>query len=138
VHIFIIVWLNKKVILIDKFSKYNQVNILSCKIKYLDLHLAFDFSSFILSYRLWFFLFNTHGFQFIILLVCINFFYFRLEFFQPQKYIKKPIYIIVFWKKKIDHKKARVKYLVVIYMKNEYFFPFTIQIGHFLVYFQWN
>jgi hypothetical protein len=36
--IFIIVWLNKKIIWINKFSKYNRVNITSCEIKYIDLH----------------------------------------------------------------------------------------------------
>ena len=48
---------------INKLRKYNQINISSYKIKYLDLHLSFDFFSFIFSYRL-FFLF-TLGFLFI-------------------------------------------------------------------------
>jgi hypothetical protein len=46
----IIVCLNKKIILIKKFSKYNQVNIIYFKIKYLDLYLCFDFQSFIFKY----------------------------------------------------------------------------------------
>jgi len=40
---FIIVWLNKKIILINKFSKHNRVNVTSCKIKYLDLHMFLNF-----------------------------------------------------------------------------------------------
>ena len=39
VSIFIIVCLNKKIILTNKFSKYNRVNISSFKIKYLNLNL---------------------------------------------------------------------------------------------------
>ena len=50
VDIYIIFYLNKNIILINKFSKYNQVNIPSFKIKYLDLHLSFYFSSFIFRY----------------------------------------------------------------------------------------
>jgi hypothetical protein len=37
----------KKIILINKFSKHNQVNVPSFDIKYLDLHPSLDFSSFI-------------------------------------------------------------------------------------------
>jgi hypothetical protein len=37
------------IILINKFSKHNQVNIPSFEIKYLDLHLSPDFSSFFLG-----------------------------------------------------------------------------------------
>jgi hypothetical protein len=51
--IFINVWLNKDIILINKFSKYNRVDITSCKIKYPDLHLFLDFFLiFIFSHRL--------------------------------------------------------------------------------------
>ena len=42
--IFII--MNKKIILIKKFSKHNRINIMSCKIKYLDLHIFFNFFNF--------------------------------------------------------------------------------------------
>jgi len=74
----IIVWLNKKIILINKFHEYNRESILSCKIKYLDLYLSLDFSCFIFTYCLWsFYLFiNTHSSQYILLHVCINFFIF--------------------------------------------------------------
>ena len=41
--IFIIVWLNKKIILINKFSKYNQVNVTFYEIKYLDVYPFLDF-----------------------------------------------------------------------------------------------
>jgi len=47
VSIFIIIWLNEKNILINKFSKHNRVNISSCEIKYFNLHLSFNFSKFI-------------------------------------------------------------------------------------------
>ena len=43
VIIFNIIWLNKKLILINKFSKHNQVNISSCKIKCIDLYLFLIF-----------------------------------------------------------------------------------------------
>jgi len=36
----IIILLNKKLILINKFSKYSRVNITSCKIKYLNLYVS--------------------------------------------------------------------------------------------------
>ena len=51
VSISIVVCLNKKVILINKFSKYNQVNVLLFKTKYLDLYTSLDFSSFIFMCR---------------------------------------------------------------------------------------
>jgi len=41
IFIYIIIWLNKSLILINKPNKYNQVNILYYKIKYLCLHLSF-------------------------------------------------------------------------------------------------
>ena len=47
----IIVFLNKKIVLINKFNKHNQINILSFEIKYLHLYLSLDFSSFIFKYR---------------------------------------------------------------------------------------
>lgn len=50
VSIYIIVCLNKKGILINKFSKHKRVNARSFKIKYLDLHMSLDFSSFIFGY----------------------------------------------------------------------------------------
>jgi hypothetical protein len=43
VSISIIICLNKKIILINKYSKHNQVNISSFKIKYYDLKLSLDF-----------------------------------------------------------------------------------------------
>ena len=46
----IIVSLNKKIILVNKFIKYNQVNVSCCSIKYLDLLQALDFSSSDFSY----------------------------------------------------------------------------------------
>ena len=46
----IIVSLNKKIILVNKFIKYNQVNVSCCPIKYLDLLQALDFSSSDFSY----------------------------------------------------------------------------------------
>jgi hypothetical protein len=33
-----------------KISKHDQVNVLSCEIKYLDLHLSFSFLSFIFRF----------------------------------------------------------------------------------------
>jgi hypothetical protein len=51
-YIFIIIWLNKKIIFIKQFSKYNWENVLSCEIKNLNLNLSLDFFSFILTYRL--------------------------------------------------------------------------------------
>ena len=51
VSIFSIVCLNKKFILINKFSKNNQVNILFFEIKYFDLYIFLDFSSIIFRYR---------------------------------------------------------------------------------------
>jgi len=50
VSISIIVCLNKKVTLINKFSKHNRINIPSFNIKYLNLHLSLDFSSSIFRY----------------------------------------------------------------------------------------
>ena len=50
VSIFNIIWLNKKIILIKKFSKHNQINASSYKIKYLNLYLSFDIFNFIFSY----------------------------------------------------------------------------------------
>jgi hypothetical protein len=41
----IIVWLNKKIILINKFSKHNRVYVLSYEIKYLNLYLSINFSN---------------------------------------------------------------------------------------------
>jgi hypothetical protein len=55
VSISIIVWLNKTIILTKKFRKHNRIYVSSYKIKYFDLHLFLDFSSFVFSYRLWFF-----------------------------------------------------------------------------------
>ena len=46
VSISIIVYLNDKIILINKFSKYNQINILSFEIKCLDLHIFFEIFKF--------------------------------------------------------------------------------------------
>jgi hypothetical protein len=51
ISIFIIICLNKKIILINKFSKHNRVNVPSSEIKYLDLHLSLNFSTFIFKYR---------------------------------------------------------------------------------------
>jgi hypothetical protein len=51
IYISIIVCLNKKIILINIFRKYNQINILSFKIKYLDLYMSLDFISFIFTYH---------------------------------------------------------------------------------------
>jgi hypothetical protein len=47
VSIFIIIWLNEKNILINKFSKHNRVNVSSCEIKYFNLHLSLNLSKFI-------------------------------------------------------------------------------------------
>jgi hypothetical protein len=56
VSIFIIVWLNKKIILIKKFNKYNRVNVKSYEIKYFNLHSSLlIFPVFIFSHYLWFF-----------------------------------------------------------------------------------
>jgi hypothetical protein len=111
ISISIIICLNKKIILINKFSIHNQVNVLACKIKYLDLHSSFNFSIFIFSYRLWFFF---H------LLTCIvvnlfnymyhNFFNFQLKKINYKNMLKKLIYIIFYFKKYLAHDKAVVKY----------------------------
>jgi hypothetical protein len=50
VFIFIIICLNKKIILINKFSKHNRMNVSSFNIKYFNLHLFFNSSSFIFRY----------------------------------------------------------------------------------------
>ena len=44
VPIFTVIWLNKKLFLINKVIEHNQVNRPCCKIKYLDLHPPHDFS----------------------------------------------------------------------------------------------
>jgi hypothetical protein len=46
VYIFIIVRLNNKIILINKISKHNRVDVTSCEIKYLNLYMSLDFSNF--------------------------------------------------------------------------------------------
>ena len=51
VSISIIICLNKEIILINKFSKHNRVNVSSFEIKYLDLHPSLDFSSFIFRHH---------------------------------------------------------------------------------------
>ena len=50
IFISIIVSLNKKIILVNKFIKHNQVNVPCYPIKYLDLLQALDFSSSDFSY----------------------------------------------------------------------------------------
>jgi len=50
VSISIIIYL-KKMILIDKVIEHNQVNDLCCYIKYLDLRLSLEFSSYVFSYQ---------------------------------------------------------------------------------------
>jgi len=60
VSIFIIICLNKKIILTNKFSKYNRVNISSFKIKYLNRHLSLNFSSFIFKYHWWLLFIYSH------------------------------------------------------------------------------
>jgi hypothetical protein len=50
VSIFIIIWLNKKIILINKFSKHNWINISSWEIKYFNPNLSLDFFNFIFSF----------------------------------------------------------------------------------------
>ena len=84
VSIFIIVWLNKKIILIKKLNKYNRVNVKSYEIKYFNLHSSLlIFPVFIFSHCLWFFfsLINTHSSQFIWLNYCIYIFLFSLRMF---------------------------------------------------------
>jgi hypothetical protein len=46
VYIFIIVWLNNMIILINKISKHNCVDVTSCEIKYLNLYVSLDFLNF--------------------------------------------------------------------------------------------
>jgi hypothetical protein len=46
----IIVWLNKKFILRNKFIRHNWVHDACCEIKYLDLYLSLNFSSLVFSY----------------------------------------------------------------------------------------
>jgi len=73
-YVFIIVWSNKKLILIRKFRKHNCVNVTFCEIKYLDLYMSFDFSSFSFeSLFMVFSLINTHNSRFIWLNLCIKF-----------------------------------------------------------------
>ena len=92
VSISIIIWLNKKIILINKFSKHNHVNVPSCEIKYLDLHMSFIFSNFIFSYFLWFFLFiNTNSSWFIWLYV-----YIYWKFFNFKNTLRKLVDIVFF------------------------------------------
>jgi len=51
ISISIIICLNKKNILIIKFSKHNQINVSSFEIEYLNLLLSLDFLSFIFRYH---------------------------------------------------------------------------------------
>jgi hypothetical protein len=89
ISIFIIVWLNKKLVLINKFSKYNRINISSFKIKYLNLYLFLDFFSllFIVIVYSCFFYLLTH-----IILDLFNYIFFHLEFFKYKNMLKKSIY----------------------------------------------
>lgn len=62
----IIVWLNKKIILINKFSKHNRIYVLSYEIKYPDLYLSIDFSNlFLIIVNDFFIIINTHNSRFI-------------------------------------------------------------------------
>jgi hypothetical protein len=51
VSISTIVWLDKKIHLINKVIEYNWVNIPCYEIKYLDLHSPLDFSRYVFNYR---------------------------------------------------------------------------------------
>ena len=48
------------IILINKFSKHNRVNVSSYKIKYFNMHMSLDFSGFIFNYSLFFTYLLTH------------------------------------------------------------------------------
>jgi hypothetical protein len=52
-----------KLILINKFIKYNRVNDLCCNIKYLDLYFVSNFSSFVFIYHQFIFLLNYPDFM---------------------------------------------------------------------------
>jgi len=102
VFIFIVVWMNKKIILINKFNKHNQVNFLSFKIKYINLYMSLDFFIFIFSYCLWlFFHLFTHNSWFIWLYVCIKIFIFTYNSFNYKNMLKKLVYTNCFVRKKI-------------------------------------
>jgi hypothetical protein len=81
ISISIIICLNTNIILINKFSKYNRVNISFCEIKYLHLHLSLNFFIFLFLVIVYIFFsfINTYSSRFIWLHVCIKFFIFTKE-----------------------------------------------------------
>jgi hypothetical protein len=97
--------LNKKLILINKISKYNRINIISCKIKYFYLYLFFDFFSFSLVIINIYFLFLITNFNIVIvlgfLITCIQYiFNLHLIFFIYIKIHQKTLPIQLLYKKK--------------------------------------
>jgi hypothetical protein len=75
VSVFIVVWSNKKIILIRKFRKHNCVNVTSDKIKYFDLYLYLDFSSFYFeSSFMVFFHLLTHIILYLFDYICVYIF----------------------------------------------------------------
>ena len=95
----IIVFLNKKIILINKFSKHNRINILSFENKYLHLYLSLDFQVLFLSIvnDLFIYLF-THIVLNLFNYMNAYFFLFELRFFKLKKYFEKT-YIYIFYRK---------------------------------------
>jgi len=92
ISIFIIIWFNKKLILIKKSSKENQINIMSCEIKYFDIYLSLKFYKF------------NDIFLCLLTLIVLEWFDYIYEFFYLhncfiyKNMLKKSIYIIFFRK----------------------------------------
>ena len=94
----IIIWLNKNIILINKFSKHNWINVLSYEIKYLDLYISLYFSCFIFNYHLWLLL--TYIVFNVFFITCIHkLFLFSFRIFLTKNMSKMPVYTFFFGKK---------------------------------------
>ena len=92
VSIFIIIWLNEKNILINKFSKHNRVNVSSCEMKYFNLHLSlnffkfiFELSFFVIFYLLTYIILDLFDYIYIYILI----FLFSLKIFLTTKTCQK-------------------------------------------------
>ena len=99
ISIFIIVCLNKKIILINKFSKQNRVNVLSFKIKYLDTHVSQFFKFFLVIINEFLFIYSHTWFLIYWIKYMHNFFYLNLDFLNYRNILKKYAYTSFFNKK---------------------------------------
>jgi hypothetical protein len=104
VSIFIIICLNKNIILINKFMKHNWINVSSYKIKYLDLYLFLI---------IFFFLVIVYGFIYLLTNIVFNLFLYLKKYY--CFYIKKNVWfsiIIIKTNKPHAQQKAIGKYLM--------------------------